>query len=87
MATDIESDRDDQDQSEVFDEDNQNLDGDGRVRTGEMRTFEELPNVIDLTTAEGDNDDDDALIGEDLTDDEIIALEQDKDGSEDEDLS
>jgi hypothetical protein len=87
MATDIESDRDDQDQSEVFDEDNQNLDGDGRVRTGEMRTFEELPNVIDLTTAEGDSDDDDALIGEDLDDDEIIALEQDNEGSEDEDLS
>jgi hypothetical protein len=87
MATDIESDRDDQDQSEVFDEDNQNLDGDGRVRTGEMRTFEELPNVIDLTTAVGDSDDDDALIGEDLDDDEIIALEQDNEGSEDEDLS
>ena len=87
MATDIENDRDDQDQSEVFDEDNQNLDGDGRVRTGEMRTFEELPNVIDLTTAEGDDDDDDALIGEDLDDDEIIALEQEKDGAEDEDLS
>jgi len=87
MATDIESDRDDQDQSEVFDEDNQNLDGDGRVRTGEMRTFEEMPKVIDLTSAEGDSDDDDALIGEDLEDDEIIALEQDKDGAEDEDLS
>ena len=87
MATDIESDRDEQDQSEVFDEDNQNLDGDGRVRTGEMRTFEELPQVIDLTSAEGDDDDDDALIGEDLDDDEIIALEQEKDGAEDEDLS
>jgi hypothetical protein len=87
MTTDIENDRDDQDQSEVFDEDNQNLDGDGRVRTGEMRTFEELPNVIDLTTAEGDSDDDDALIGEDLDDDETIALEQDNEGSEDEDLS
>jgi hypothetical protein len=87
MATDIESDRDDQDQSEVFDEDNQNLDGDGRVRTGEMRTFEELPNVIDLTSAEGDNDDDDALIGEELDDDEIIALEREKNDVEDEDLS
>jgi hypothetical protein len=87
MATDIESDRDDQDQSEVFDEDNQNLDGDGRVRSGEMRTFEELPNVIDLTSAEGDNDDDDALIGEELDDDEIIALERDKNDAEDEDLS
>ena len=87
MATDIESDRDDQDQSEVFDEDNQNLDGDGRVRTGEMRTFEELPNVIDLTSAEGDSDDDDALIGEELDDDEIIALEREKDDAEDEDLS
>jgi hypothetical protein len=87
MATDIESDRDDQDQSETFDEDNQNLDGDGRVRNGEMRTFEELPRVIDLTSAEGDDDDDDALIGEELDDDEIIALEREKNDVEDEDLS
>lgn len=87
MATDIESDRDDQDQSEIFDEDNQNLDGDGRVRTGEMRTFEELPTVIDLTSAEGDDDDDDALIGEELDDEEIIALELERNDAEDEDLS
>jgi hypothetical protein len=87
MASDIESDRDEQDQSEVFDEDNQNLDGDGRVSNGEMRTFEELPSVIDLTSAEGDDDDDDALIGEELDDDEIIALEQARDRAEGEDLS
>lgn len=65
------SDAEDIDLAEAFDEDNQNLDGEG-----EMKTFEELPEVIDVTTAEGDADDDDALIGEDLDDDEIIALER-----------
>jgi len=66
------NDSEDVDLAEAFDEDNQNLAGEG-----EMKTFEELPQVIDVTSAEGDADDDDALIGEDLDDDEIIALERD----------
>jgi len=77
MPTDIEGDRDDQDQSEIFDEDNQNLDGGGE-QENEMRTFEELPDVFDVTSAVGDSDDDDALIAEELDDDEIIELEADE---------
>ena len=88
MPTDLESDRDDQDQSEVFDEDNQNLDS-AEEGGNDMRTFEELPDVLDVTSAVGDDDDDDALIAEDLDDDEIIALEADEDLAdfEDDDLA
>ena len=48
---------DDQDGAEAFDE--TNLDDDQDL--GEMRTFEELPDLLDLTTAEGDRDDDEGL--------------------------
>jgi hypothetical protein len=78
--TDIDTGReegwDEQDGAEALDEDVVGKDG-------ELRTFEELPDVLDVTQAEGDADDDDALIGEDLDDDEIIALEQDEDGDPD----
>jgi hypothetical protein len=77
MPTDMEGDRDDQDQSETFDEDNQNLDSPGG-RGNDMRTFEEMPDVLDVTSAVGDSDDDDALIAEELDDDEIIDLEADE---------
>jgi hypothetical protein len=77
MAIDLEG--DEQDQSEVFDEDNRSLDG-------EMRSFEELPDVIDVTSALGDDDDDEALIAEELDDDAIIALEADLADGEDEDF-
>ncbi len=69
--TPVVNDAEDLDLAEAFDEDNQNLAGEG-----EMKTFEELPKVMDMTTAEGDADDDDALIAEELDDDEIIALER-----------
>ena len=75
------NDSEDVDLAEAFDEDNQNLAGEG-----EMKTFEELPQVLDVTSAEGDADNDDALIGEDLDDDEIIALEREAlDEAEEED--
>ena len=51
------SDPDAQDQAEVFDEDNYNTD----EQLGEMRTFEEAPDVLDVTSARGDRDDDEAL--------------------------
>ena len=76
MAADVEGDWDGQDQSEVFDEDNQNLD-DAGAPGNEMRTFEELPDVIDVTSAVGDADDEAALIAEELDDDDIIRLESD----------
>lgn len=88
MAADVEGDWDGQDQSEIFDEDNQNLD-DGGAPNNEMRTFEELPDVIDVTSAVGDDDDEAALIAEDLDDDDIIRLESDAEMAdfEDDDLA
>lgn len=88
MPTDMEGDWDEQDQSEVFDEDNQNLDSAGG-RHNDMRTLEEMPDVLDVTSAVGDDDDDEALIAEELDDDEIIALEADQELAdfEDDDLA
>ncbi|MEW5686318.1 MAG: hypothetical protein AB1942_15485 [Pseudomonadota bacterium] len=60
-GTSFESDSEDfdsQDQSEAFDEDNTS--GDDTLST-ELRTFEELPQVEDLTRADGDREDDEAL--------------------------
>jgi hypothetical protein len=48
---------DEQDNAEAFDETTL----DGQPQRGEMRTFEELPELLDLTQAEGDRDDDEAL--------------------------
>jgi hypothetical protein len=66
---DAESDFDPQDQAETFDESNVvggegdvSLGGDSPVTPGEdMRTFEELPDVEDVTRAVGDDDDDEAV--------------------------
>jgi hypothetical protein len=44
-----------QDSAETLDETNYDEDG------GELRTFEDLPDVLDVTQAEGDRDDDEAL--------------------------
>ena len=88
MAADVEGEWDGQDQSEVFDEDNQDLDDPG-APGNEMRTFEELPDVFDATSAVGDADDDAALIAEELDDDDIIRLESDAELAdfEDDDLA
>jgi len=56
--TDIDSGRDDQDQSEAFDEDNVDASQTGGV-TNEFKTFEEMPDVLDITSADGDADDED----------------------------
>ena len=50
-------DADPQDGAEALDEDNLDL---GEERS-EMRTFEELPDLLDMTQAEGDRDDDEAM--------------------------
>lgn len=65
-GTSFESDFDEQDQSEVFDETNSTDGGDlGEVRgyadAAERRTFEERPDVEDLTQLIGDRDDDEAM--------------------------
>lgn len=60
---------DDQEMAETLDEETLGIEDDRR------ETFEELPDLLDLTSAEGDADDDDALIAEDMDDDEIIDAE------------
>ncbi len=77
MPTDMDA-GDAQDQSEVFDEDNTNID---EMRDGgpDAEQFEDLVDVFDATTAVGDSDDDASLIGEELDDDEIIELERESD--------
>ena len=50
-------DLDDQDQSEAFDEDNSDASETGGV-TNEFKTFEEMPDVLDVTSADGDADED-----------------------------
>lgn len=52
---DIESSADEQDQSELFDEDNADASESGGV-TNEFKTFEDMPDVLDVTSAEGDAD-------------------------------
>jgi hypothetical protein len=64
---------DPQDQAEVYDEDN--YDGDNG---SDMMTLEEMPDVFDVTRAVGDSDDDDARIGEELDDDDIVELQADE---------
>jgi hypothetical protein len=63
---DADPDFDPQDQAETFDETNTTDGGDaGEVRSyaeaDERRTFEELPDVVDLLERAGDRDDDEAL--------------------------
>ncbi|WP_333586364.1 hypothetical protein [Phenylobacterium sp.] len=66
-----------QDQAEILDEDNVIGSGDD-IPPAEMRTFEELPDVRDETTALGDADDDAAAFAEDLDPDELLALVEDE---------
>lgn len=53
----IDYEADEQDQSETFDEDNLDAAEAGGV-TNEFKTFEELPDVLDVTSAAGDADED-----------------------------
>lgn len=71
-AADYDNDNDDQAGAETLDEETLGIEDDRR------ETFEELPDLLDVTSAEGDADDDDALIAEDMDDDEIIAAEEDQ---------
>ena len=67
-------DGDAQDGAEALDETNT----DDREEMNEMRTFEEMPEVLDMTTAVGDRDDDEALA--------LDADEFDEDAIDDDDL-
>jgi hypothetical protein len=83
MAADLDAAYDEQDQSEVFDEDNTELEEQryGGRENGE--TLEELPDVFDVTQAVGDEDDDEAEIGEEMDDEEIVASARDRDDDDD----
>jgi hypothetical protein len=69
---------DDQDNAEAFDEANL----DEREQIGEMRTFEEMPDLFDATRADGDRDDDE---GASLDAAEFDEDEFDDDGLEEDD--
>ena len=72
---------DEQDKAEVYDEDNFD-DADPGFDFAEMKTFEEIPDVFDVTARADDSDEDESLIGEELDDEDIIEIELD---TEDED--
>jgi hypothetical protein len=72
-----------QDSAEALDETNYD---DGEF-SDEMRTFEELPDVLDVTRAEGDNDDDAALaIDADEFDEEAVGDDLEEELEEDDEL-
>jgi hypothetical protein len=72
-----------QDSAETLDETNYD---DGEA-SDEMRTFEELPDVLDVTRAEGDDDDDAALaIDADEFDEEVVGDDLEGELEEDDEL-
>jgi hypothetical protein len=71
---------DPQDNAEVFDEDNLDF----AAERGERRTFEELPDLLDLTQVDGDRDDEEAVaLNADAFDEEAFS---DADTEEDREL-
>ena len=84
---DAEDARDGQDTAEILDEDNLDSDSRRMARNDEELNFDDMPDVYDATRADGDNDDEDAVIGDDLDDDEIVelSLEDEDEGEDDED--
>lgn len=75
-------DADDQDNAETVDESMLDADEEG----GDMRTFEELPDLLDVTQAQGDRDDDEAVaMDADEFDEE--AIDPDGDTEEDDELN
>jgi hypothetical protein len=79
MASDESPDRDEQDDAEAFDEETLG------VGPTKRATFEELPDLLDVTSAVGDADDDAGLIAEDLDDDQVVEIEADADLADPED--
>ncbi len=75
----VDGDSDDQDLAETFDEETLGVGDDGRG------TFEELPDLLDVTSAEGDEDDEAAQIAEEMDDREIVEADADQSLADDED--
>jgi hypothetical protein len=76
---------DEQDQSEVFDEDNNELEEQRYSGRENEQTLEDLPDVLDVTQADGDADDDEPAIAEEMDDEDIVASARDSD-DDDQDL-
>jgi hypothetical protein len=78
---------DGQDMAEAWDEDNQDSDSQRLARGDDEMNADELPDVYDATRRVGDDDDDDALIGDDMDDADIVelALDDDEDDQDAED--
>ena len=80
---------DEQDQSEIFDEDNTNPQERGPGEEAEQ--LEDLVDVFDVTSAIGDADEDEALIGDEMDDEDIVSSaidnDDDDDDLEDDDLA
>ena len=74
---------DDQDVAEVFDEDNTNIEGRRQGRADDAEQFEDIPDVYDVTSKVGDKDDDEAEIGEDMDDEDIVAEARDRNDDDD----
>ena len=74
---------DDQDVAEVFDEDNTNIEGRRQGRADDAEQFEDIPDVYDVTSKVGDKDDDEAGIGEDMDDEDIVAGARDRNDDDD----
>ncbi len=70
---------DGQDMAETFDEDNLDSDSQRFARGDDEMNADELPDVFDATRRVGDDSDDDALIGEDMDDADIVELAADSD--------
>lgn len=79
------ADYDDQDGAEAFDEDNTNIESRRQGRADDAEQFEDIPDVYDVTTKAGDRDDDEAAIGEDMDDEEIVADARDHEDADPED--
>jgi hypothetical protein len=88
MVPELDNDLDGQDHAEVYDEENTNLDEPRSWRSEDAEALEALPDVYDVISAVGDRDDDEARIGEEMDDDEIVAAEEDSElaDREDDDL-
>jgi hypothetical protein len=81
---------DGQDMAEAWDEDNQDSDSQRIALGDDELNADDRPDVYDATTRVGDEDDDDALIGDDMEDADIVELvagddEDDEDGEDDSD--
>ena len=74
---------DGQDVAEVFDEDNTNDEAERYGGREDAEQFEDIPDVYDVTSRVGDEDDDEAEIGEDMDDDEIVQSATDNDDDDD----